>query len=162
MRNVVEQALAWALVVGLVCAVVLGRRRGKAARTESEANAYAAGYAAGGEATAQAYANQSVTVAVDASRRGLEGPASEGEHWCIEPRDCPVCAPVLHRVARREIERSASYDRAAHLAASYDGTANGAGLRGVPVPRRADWPTHAGRAGGPGRGPDLRPPEAGQ
>lgn len=159
-RNALETGLGYALVVGLVAAVILGRRRGKQSRAASEANAYAAGYARGGEAAAAAYANQSVTVAVDASRRDGAG-ATPDEHWCVDPMDCGVCAPVLHRIARRSIEGSAAYHSAADLAANHrPAEFDGARLRRVPVEPGAVGRPGPGSAGRAADGRGVLAPEA--
>ncbi len=98
MRNVIEQGLAWALVVGIIGAVVLGRRRGKASLSAAVASAHAEGYAEGGRAAASAHADQRVTVAVDASRRDL-ALGGQSAHACSDPWVCGVCGPVLRRAA---------------------------------------------------------------
>lgn len=70
MRDVFEQILGWGVIAGIVLAVLLGRKRGQDNRAAAIAAAHASGFAEGGAAAAEAHANQTVQVAVDASRRG--------------------------------------------------------------------------------------------
>lgn len=141
MRENIETGLAWATIALVVLSVWLGRRRGRQNRENAVAAARAEGKA---EALAAVTAAQSVTVAVDASRRS--GLGAEAEHWCVEPWDCAVCGPVLRRVAGQRGPGIAAYDgppAELHYAAD-----NGAGehgtpyvidtarVRGVPVERR--------------------------
>jgi len=95
-RDVLEQGLGYAVLVGIVAAVVLGMRRGKANRSDAIAAAHASGFAEGGKAAAQAHANQSVYV--DASTGRVSLPEAS-DHSCSDPWNCDVCLPVLRRVA---------------------------------------------------------------
>jgi hypothetical protein len=115
MSSVVEQALGWAVVVGVVLAVVLGRRRGKATLAAAISEAHASGYAEGGKAAAAAYANQSVNVAVDASGRLSRTSELAANHACDDPYDCDVCGAVFARIAAFERRRVESSNREREL-----------------------------------------------
>jgi hypothetical protein len=101
MRDVLEQGLAWAVVVGIILGVILGRRRGREARSAAIATAVAQARQ-DWEAQLAAVASATVTnnVAVDASLlRSLGGahdPAS-----CVDPFSCAVCGPVARILTGR-------------------------------------------------------------
>lgn len=172
MRDVLETALGYAVLVGIVAAVVLGMRRGKANRAAAIASAHASGYAEGGKAAAAAHAHQAVNVAVDNSRHG-DPPtlALWKEHNCDDPRTCAVCAPVIACILGRSVGVTALDDGTRRYydddrghddnRALHDGTSGNdfAGIYDatdapVPIERGRNHPTRTdhGVAGGGGAG----------
>lgn len=138
MRDAIEQGLAWALIVGLVCAVVLGRRRGLKNRSDAIAQAHAAGFAEGGKAAASALAQNTVNLALGGSVAAGHDAAS-----CADPWSCSVCGPVLARVAgigRGDADHHGALDYD-HDVSAHHGDVRGyhfapdAAVRGVPVER---------------------------
>lgn len=91
MRDVAEQAIGWLVPAGIICAIVLARRRYRGKYQSDIAAAEARGEA---NALASVAAQQHVNVAVDASNRGA------GDHECLDPFTCSVCAPALLRIVR--------------------------------------------------------------
>jgi hypothetical protein len=110
-RDVIENGLAWAVVAGVVLAILLGKRRGQESRAAAIASAKSDARAElAAELTSMASASQNVNVAVDASHRGLPG-GSAAEHSCDDPWSCVVCLPVLRRVALSSVGNVTTDDR---------------------------------------------------
>lgn len=91
MRDVAEQSVGWLVLAGIVLAVILAKRRTENKFSSAVSAARAEGHA---EAVAALNAQQHVNVAVDASNRAA------GDHQCLDPFTCSVCAPALLRIVR--------------------------------------------------------------